>query len=197
MIPQLQILLLSMAPISELRGAIPIGVAILNLPFWEVFLISICGNLIAVFFVLLFLKYVYQWIEKIAEMRSQKLSFVIKIAVLLRHFFNWLFLRTRKKAKPWIEKYGKLALVLFVAIPLPITGGWTGSIAAFLFGVPFVIAFPLIAIGVLIAGGVVSIFTLSGIAVKECFGWTTLILLVGLVFVCWFVYHIIVKNKKK
>jgi uncharacterized membrane protein len=170
---EIQLLLLAMAPISELRGAIPIGYAVFNLPFWEVFLISFFGNLVPVIFLLLCL-------EPIANFLSRHSRFFKK-------FFDWLFLRTRKKIQPWVEKYGKLAIIFFVALPLPITGGWTGAIVAFLFGMPFIVAFPLISLGVLIAGGIVSSLTLGGIAIEKYFGWPALIIIITILVIIYFV----------
>lgn len=164
MIPELQVFLLAMAPISELRGAIPLGIAVLNLSFLKVFLIAFCGNLIPVVFLLLFL-------EPLS-------GFLSKNFKIFKRLFDWLFQRTRKKMRPLVEKYGKLAIIIFVAVPLPITGAWTGSIAAFLFGMRFSTAFPLISVGVLIAGGIVSALTLGGIAIENYFGWQTLIIVV-------------------
>jgi uncharacterized membrane protein len=174
MLPELQVLLLTMAPISELRGAIPVGLITFHLPFWEVFLISFFGNLIPVIFLLLLL-------DPLANFLSKHFS-------IFKKFFNWLFQRTRKNVAPSIEKYGKKALVIFVGIPLPITGGWTGSIAAFLFGMPFKVAFPLISLGVLIAGGIVSILTLSGVAIEKYFGWETLLAIIIIIVLGYFIY---------
>ncbi|MGB4253589.1 MAG: small multi-drug export protein [Minisyncoccales bacterium] len=182
MLPEFQVLLLAMAPISELRGAIPVGVAGLNLPFWEVFLISYFGNLIPVVLLLLFL-------EPVAH-------FLSKNFLIFQKFFDWLFQRTRKNITPSIEKHGKKALIIFAAIPLPMTGGWTSSLAAFLFGMPFKVAFPLIAIGVLIAGSIVSVLTLSGVTIEKYFGWETLLIIIALSAIIYFVikkYH----RKKK
>jgi uncharacterized membrane protein len=78
-------------------------------------------------------------------------------------FFEWLFARTRKRSGA-LEKYGAIGLVLFVAIPLPVTGAWTGSAAAFLFGIPFRKAFPIILLGVMIAGGLVTAAVLGGVS---------------------------------
>ncbi|MDD8030774.1 MAG: small multi-drug export protein [Acidobacteriota bacterium] len=178
---EFQVLLLAMAPISELRGAIPVGLAGLKLPFWEVFLISYVGNLIPVAFLLLAL-------EPLANFLSGRFK-------IFRKLFDWLFQRTRKNIATWVEKYGQKALVLFVAIPLPVTGGWTGSIAAFLFGFPFRVAFPLIALGVLIAGVIVSVLTLSGIAIEKYLGWQMLVTIIGVVIIGWLVYRHLKKNR--
>ena len=71
-------------------------------------------------------------------------------------FFTYLFERTRKKHNGKFEKWGALALITFVAIPLPVTGGWSGALAAFVFGIPFKKALPLIFLGVIIAGAIVT-----------------------------------------
>ena len=81
-------------------------------------------------------------------------------------FFEKLFEKARKRAGGKIEKYEALGLTLFVAIPLPVTGAWTGCVAAFIFGIPKRLAIPAIALGVTIAGAVVTLVmtgTLAGI----------------------------------
>ena len=81
--------------------------------------------------------------------------------------FDYLFEKARKRAGTKIEKYEALGLTLFVAIPLPVTGAWTGSVAAFLFGIPKKLAFPAIALGVAIAGAIITLImsgTLAGIS---------------------------------
>ncbi|RKY85110.1 hypothetical protein DRQ11_10460, partial [candidate division KSB1 bacterium] len=79
---------------------------------------------------------------------------------LFNRFFDWLFRRTRKRSAV-IEKYEALGLLLFVAIPLPVTGAWTGTVAAFIFGIRFRLAFPAIVGGILVAGVVVSLVSLG------------------------------------
>jgi len=74
---------------------------------------------------------------------------------------HWLFERTRRRGKI-INRYERIGLALFVAIPLPVTGAWTGSLAAVLFGLKFKHAFLSIFIGVLIAGMIVTCATLLG-----------------------------------
>jgi uncharacterized membrane protein len=73
-------------------------------------------------------------------------------------FFNWLFARTRRRGRT-VEKYETLGLMLFVAIPLPVTGAWTGTAAAFIFGIRFRWALPAIVAGVCVAGVVVTLVT--------------------------------------
>jgi len=90
-------------------------------------------------------------------------------------------------------KYGYPALVLFVAIPLPLTGAWTGSLIAFLFKIPFKIAFPLISLGVIIAGVIVLALSLAGIAIEKYFGWQ---ILVGILLIIGFIWLILKRIKK-
>ena len=142
------ILLTSMLPIAELRGAIPLALTIYNMPVWSAFVFSILGNLIPVIFII--------WI---LDLLVNKL--LIHRIYIFNRFFNWLFERTRRKHSGKFEKWRDFALVVLVAIPLPFTGAWTGALAAFVFGIPIKRAFPLIAIGVLIAGTIVTLVTLG------------------------------------
>jgi uncharacterized membrane protein len=80
-------------------------------------------------------------------------------------FFSWLFSRTRRRTKDKVEKYGALGLVPFVALPLPVTGAWTGVAAAYVFGIKFRYAFPAIALGVVIAGVIVTLASLGALSI--------------------------------
>lgn len=142
------VLLISMLPISELRGAIPIALTIYNLPVWSAFIWSVIGNLIPVVFII--------WILNLLINK-----FLIRKIYIFNRFFTWLFERTRRKHSKKFEQWRDLALIILVAIPLPFTGAWTGALAAFVFGIPIKRAFPLITIGVLIAGVIVSAITLG------------------------------------
>jgi len=121
--------LLSTLPITELRGSIPIALTVYKLSTWEAYAWALLGNSLPVIFLLLFL-------EPFSLFLSKNFSF-------FRTFFNWLFERTRRKHSRKFEIFEELALILFVAIPLPMTGGWSGAVAAFVFGIPFKKAFPL------------------------------------------------------
>jgi len=140
-----KIFLTAMTPIGELRASIPLGLTYLNQPWFLVFVISVIGNMVPPVFILwLFPKFS---------------SWLMSHSKLMNRFLNWLFERTRKKAHDKIEKYGDLALIIFVAIPLPNTGAWTGTLAAWLFGIPMKRALPNILYGVIIAGVIVTIIT--------------------------------------
>ena len=149
MVEAVKTFLLAMTPVGELRVALPMGIIIYDLNWKLALLVSVLGNLVPVVFLLLFLGPIFKWL-------SNNFS-------IFNKFFNWLFERTRKKTGSKIEKYGNIALISFVAIPLPLTGAWTGAIAAFLFGIKFKKAFPLIALGVLIAGIIVLTLIQTGL----------------------------------
>jgi len=137
-----------MLPIGELRVAIPVGMTVYDLPFWSAFLWSFIGNIIPIFFVIWGLDLLIN-------------KFAVHRIYFLNKFFNWLFERTRKKHTKNFERWQNLALVIFVAIPLPGTGAWTGALIAYVFGIPLKRAFPAIASGVLIAGIIVTLITLG------------------------------------
>ena len=81
------------------------------------------------------------------------------------YFFNWFCPRPRHKFTGKYQRWGELALVIFVAIPLPMTGAWTGSVAAFIFGIPKKRSLTLISLGIMIAGVIVTLATLGIISV--------------------------------
>lgn len=145
----LEVLLVAASPIAELRGAIPLAISIFDFPWYYAFLIAVIGNMLPVPFILLFL-----------EAATRLLSRV----VLFERMLNWLFERTRRRGSI-IQKYKRIGLVLFVAIPLPVTGAWTGSLAAVLFGIKFKHAFLSIFAGVIIAGVIITcLWVLIGFA---------------------------------
>jgi len=151
MVPYLKTILIAMSPIVELRGAIPVAIGSYHLPVWLAFLLSVLGNLIPVILILMFLEPISQYLSKKSN--------------LFKRALEWIFKLTKKRHKSKFKKYGKFALVVLVAIPLPFTGAWTGSLCAFLFGIPFRHSFPLIAIGIIIAGIIVSLASLGIITI--------------------------------
>ena len=137
---------ISTLPIVELRGAVPVGIVAFEMPWWKVYLVAVVGNMIPIPFILLLLGPVSNFLMKFP---------------LGKKFFDWLFSRTRKKSAS-IEKYEALGLTIFVAIPLPVTGGWTGAMAAFLMGIPFGKSMLYILMGVMIAGVIMTVLALLG-----------------------------------
>jgi len=143
---ELIIVTVSALPLVELRGALPIAINLFHMPWYKAFCLAVIGNLLPVPILLLFLDSLAKAVSRVEV--GQK-------AV------NWVFSHTRRRRKT-IEKYEKIGLTLFVAIPLPITGAWTGSIAAFLLGLRLRYAFLSIVIGVVIAGAIVTSLCLLG-----------------------------------
>lgn len=144
--PYLSVFITAMLPISELRGAIPLGLQWHQLGVFSTFAISVLGNLIPVVLILWFIFPVSTFLRK----RSR----------LMDAFFAWLFARTRRHGARF-DRWGPFALLIFVAIPLPFTGAWTGALAAFLFGIRARIAIPILFLGILIAGIIVTLMTLG------------------------------------
>lgn len=153
--PSIATVILSMFPIVELRGAIPVGIEVYKLSPIYVFFLSVIGNMIPVIFLLLFFPKLHNWI--------------INHKFFGKHAVKFLE-RAEKKFSGDFAKYGALGLVIFVGIPLPMTGAWTGSLAAFIFNIPFKKSFPLILAGVVLAGIAVTLLTLfAGNAVRAVF----------------------------
>jgi len=142
----LVVLALAASPISELRGAIPVAITVFHFPWYYAFLLAVIGNLLPVPFILLFLDAFSKLLGKIG---------------IFERMLQWFFKHTRRRGKI-IERYERIGLTLFVAIPLPITGAWTGSVVAVLFGLRFKHALLSIFIGILIAGIIVTCATLLG-----------------------------------
>jgi len=138
---QLITVVISALPIVELRGAIPVARFLFHMPWYKAFCLSVIGNLLPVPVLLLFL---------------EKLTKVASHFEAGKRLVNWVFEHTRRRSKV-IEKYERIGLILLVAIPLPFTGAWTGSIAAFLLGLKFWHAFLSILLGVIIAGVIVTV----------------------------------------
>ena len=140
------VVLMAGLPISELRGAIPLALSF-GMPLSKAFWLSILGNSIFVAPALFLFEPVSNRLRRFR---------------LWSRFFDWIFERTKKNADT-VQKYEALGLVLFVAVPLPMTGAWSGVIAASLFKIRFRYALISILAGVFIAGLIVSAFCALGI----------------------------------
>ncbi len=135
--------LISMVPVIELRGAIPIGVGAGLSPLVAIG-VSIVGNLVPVPFIIIFIKKIFAWLRKV----SQKLDGLV----------TRLEKRAEKKSET-VQKYAFWGLFILVAIPLPGTGAWTGALVAAMLEMPLKKAFPAIVLGVLGAAVIVSFVT--------------------------------------
>lgn len=136
-------MLVSMIPVVELRGGIPFGV-VAGLPVWAAFIAAVIGNLIPVPFIIVYIRRIFQWMRR----RMPRLNDMVD--------------RLERKAHlkgQRVTKYKYLGLMLFVAVPLPGTGAWTGSLAAAFLDMPLRRALPSVIAGVLIAGMAISILS--------------------------------------
>ena len=143
---ELVVLIIAALPILELRGAIPVAINLFHFPWYYAFLLAVIGNMIPVPIILLCLNGIVRFLSRVG---------------FFDRFFRWLLERTRKRGTI-IERYERIGLALFVAIPLPVTGAWTGSLAAVIFGLKFKYAMLSIFVGVLIAGVIVTCLSLLG-----------------------------------
>ena len=139
--PPVAVVLVAMLPVFELRGAIPAGYAMGMDDPLLIYVLAVIGNFLPVLPIL--------FLIGPAERSLRRFP-------IMDRFFNWLFKRTVSRSDV-IKRYESLGLILFVAIPLPMTGAWTGSLAAYLFKLPLRMAIPCIILGILIAGVVVSL----------------------------------------
>ncbi len=134
--------IVSLFPVLELRGGM-IAAFILGVPFVQAFIVCFLGNMIPIPFILLFIRKIFEWMKK-----SKALSKIVEK----------MEARASKKQDTML-KYKEWGLLLFVAIPLPGTGGWTGALIAALMDLRFKKCLPIISIGVFIAGLIMSFVT--------------------------------------
>ncbi len=137
---EVTIFIISLLPILELRGGL-IAAVLLNVPLWKAFIICYIANLIPVPFIILFIKKIFEFLRRFK---------------IFDKFIDKLEAKTEKN-KDKVMRYKQWGLLIFVAIPLPGTGAWTGSLFAALLNIDLKKAFPIIALGVLIAGVIVAV----------------------------------------
>ena len=140
--------LVSMVPIVELRGGVPIATG-MGLEWYIALPVAIIGNIIPAPFIIIFIKKIFSWM-------SGKKGFLARIVVKME--------QKAYSKKDTIEKYGPWGLWIFVAIPLPGTGAWTGALIAAMMGISLKKAFPAIAVGVVTAGVVMSFISYGAAA---------------------------------
>ncbi len=144
--------LISMVPIVELRGGVPFGVTA-GLDWYKVLPVCMIGNMIPVPFIFFFARKILEW---------------GKDKPVIGKFFTWCLEKGEKGGKALTEKAGKgmfLALLLFVGIPLPGTGAWTGTLAASFLNLDFKKSVVAVVLGVLLAGIIMTIVSLLGLSV--------------------------------
>jgi uncharacterized membrane protein len=142
-----QVLLATVLPISELRGGMWLGIVTFGLDPLLIFSIAVITNILIFFPIFFALRLFYN-------------KLLYRIPLFDKYLDN-----LRKRGKPIVEKHGFWGLILFVAIPLPITGAYTGTILAWLVGMNWKKAFPAVGLGVIMAGVVVLLITLGVISI--------------------------------
>lgn len=138
---------LSMLPVTELRLGLPFGIT-LELEYWQALVSAVLGNLVPAPLIILFIKQVFAWLRK----------HIPRMDAWLKRLEDKAHLKGEK-----VERYGSLGLCLLVAIPLPGTGVWTGSLVAALLNLPMKRALPAIVLGVLIAAAIMTGLTFGAI----------------------------------
>ncbi len=140
-------ILMAMTPVGELRLSIPVSVLGYNMPVWQAFVLSIFGNAIPAMIILLFTGRFHNWVEKEAGKWGK----------------NWAdyLIKVQKKFSGDYEKYGLWGLMIFIGVPIPGTGAWTGALAAFVFGIPFKHSWPFILGGIIISGIITTLLTVG------------------------------------
>jgi uncharacterized membrane protein len=142
----LWVVLISATPIGELRAGIPTAYFVYDFPWYYAFLFSVVGNLLPVPLILLFLDRVTRFLGRIG---------------LFDRVIKRVFERTRRRGER-IKRVEGIGLALFVGVPLPVTGAWTGSLIAFLLGIERKRAFLYITLGVFLAGAIVTGLCVTG-----------------------------------
>lgn len=138
---EILVFIISMFPILELRGAI-LAAGFLEMNFLSTYMITVIGNILPIPFILLFIKKIFQWLKK----------------TKLKRLVNKIETKALSKSEQ-ITKYGIWGLFLFVAIPLPGTGAWTGSLIASLLQMKFKHSIFSILLGVMVAGLIMSLLS--------------------------------------
>lgn len=148
--PAWVVVILSALPVSELRGGLPAGL-LLDMSPCQVIPLAMISNVVSVIPVVLGFKWVT---DRLAD------------KPVLGRFLSWLVRRARAR-EATVEKYGVFALTIFVAIPLPVTGAWTGSVVAVVFGMKFWKAMLCITLGVAISATIVTLAYYGGVEIFQ------------------------------
>ncbi len=144
--PELLVFLAAVLPVSELRGALPLAINVLGIPWYWAYLIALAGNLLPIPVILVLLEKVLNLLERFSFMRG---------------FTRWIYALGQRRSTP-VEKYKRIGLMMLVAVPLPVTGAWTGSLVEVVLGLNYKEALIYISLGVAIAGVIVTSLCLLG-----------------------------------
>lgn len=137
--PELIAFIVSLLPVLELRGGL-IAAKLMNIEFWKAFVICYIGNMLPIPFILLFIRKIFNFLKRFKKFEK---------------LIDKLEARSLRKADK-VKKYRLWGLFLFVAIPLPGTGAWTGALVADIFDIRIKHSLPVIAVGVFVAGMIIS-----------------------------------------
>jgi uncharacterized membrane protein len=143
----LVVMVLSAAPISEVRGGIPVGYAYYRMPMWEVFVLAVVAAVVSVLWVVP----LYNWMATTFDRTP-----------VLGAIFRWLTHHAQKRQAA-VDRYGVAAVTLFVAVPFPGFGGWSGSVLAAVCGFSFWKFTACLVVGTIIASGIMVGLTLGGV----------------------------------
>lgn len=145
--PEIATMLMAMTPVGELRLALPVAVLGYHLPGWEALIWSIVGNTIPATIILAFAGPFHRWIENKSGYFAGK----------------WIraLARAQKKFEGDFAKYGLIGLMIFIGVPLPGTGAYTGALAAFVFGIPIKKSWPFVFGGIIISGLITLLVTVG------------------------------------
>lgn len=143
---ELATFLIALIPITELRASIPLAIKVYGLSPTVALLYSVAGTFFSMVIIVLLL-------DPISKLLS-------KYIPIFEKFFTWLFEHTRKRANGKMEKYGEWAIFILAATPIPLLGGMTGALAAFIFNVPLKKSLPLLLVGTIVSAFIVTAVTL-------------------------------------
>jgi uncharacterized membrane protein len=138
---ELATFLIAVIPVTELRAALPLAYKVYGLSAFWAWFYAVAGTFFAMVIIVILL-------DPVAKFLSKHIN-------LFKIFFDWLFEHTRKKANGKMEKYGAWAIFVLAATPIPLLGGMTGALAAFVFGVPLKKSLPLLLFGTMVSGLIV------------------------------------------
>ena len=139
---------ISMLPFIELRGALPAAINIFEFPWHTAIILSILGNLLPVPIIMILFKHIEKFLRR---------------WTIFDRLFEWLFRRTRAKGERKLQVWGDIGLILFVAVPFPVTGAWTGTLVAYLLKLNRTRSFLCIFVGVVIAGLIMTVVSYAHI----------------------------------
>lgn len=143
----LEIIIISAIPVVELRGAIPLGILVYHMPYLQAYVLGVFGSIIPAPFILLFIPAILKWMEG---------------TKIFGKMAGWIITKGMKKSKK-LTQYEFWGLFIFVAIPLPGTGVWTGCLAASLIGLDFKHSLISVSLGSMAAGAMVTALVAGGL----------------------------------